>query len=51
MIGIICAMQIEADGIIALMENKKQREIAKMHLQAERLTAKSLLLWFAVWAR
>lgn len=26
MIGIICAMQIEADGIIALMENKKQRE-------------------------
>ena len=23
-------MQIEADGIIALMENKKQREIAKM---------------------
>lgn len=29
MIGIICAMQIEADGIIALMENKKQREIAK----------------------
>ena len=28
MIGIICAMQIEADGIIVLMENKKQKEIA-----------------------
>ena len=51
MIGIICAMQIEADGIIALMENKKQREIAKMTFTSGTLNAKSLLLWFAVWAR
>ena len=29
MIGIICAMQIEADGIIALMENKKQGKLPK----------------------
>ena len=30
MIGIICAMQIEADGIIALCENVKTRTHAKM---------------------
>lgn len=29
MIGIICAMQIEADGIIALMENKSKGKLQR----------------------
>ena len=44
MIGIICAMQIEADGIIALMENKKQREIAKMTFTSGTLNGKELVV-------
>ena len=44
MIGIICAMQIEADGIIALMENKKQREIAKMTFTSGTLNGKDLVV-------
>ena len=44
MIGIICAMQIEADGIIALMENKKQKEIAKMTFTSGTLNGKELVV-------
>ena len=44
MIGIICAKQIEADGIIALMENKKQREIAKMTFTSGTLNGKELVV-------
>ena len=31
MIGIICAMQIEADGLLSLAENKETKTIAKMN--------------------
>ena len=44
MIGIICAMQIEADGIIVLMENKKQKEIAKMAVTSGTLNGKELVV-------
>ncbi|WP_405353853.1 5'-methylthioadenosine/adenosylhomocysteine nucleosidase [Ruminococcus sp.] len=44
MVGIICAMQIEADGILALMENKKQREIAKMTFTSGTLNGKELVV-------
>lgn len=44
MIGIICAMQIEADGIIALMENKEQKEIAKMKFTSGTLNGKELVV-------
>ena len=44
MIGIICAMQIEADGILALMEEKAQRQIAKMTFTSGTLNGKSLVV-------
>ena len=31
MIGIICAMQIEADGLLSLAKNKETKTIAKMN--------------------
>ena len=37
-------MQIEADGIIALMENKKQKEIAKMTFTSGTLNGKELVV-------
>ncbi len=44
MIGIICAMQIEADGILALMGNKKEKEIAKMTFTSGTLSGKELVI-------
>lgn len=42
MIGIICAMQIEADGIIALCENVKTRTHAKMKFNLGTLHGKDV---------
>ena len=44
MIGIICAMQIEANGILALMKEKEQRQIAKMTFTSGTLNGKSLVV-------
>ncbi len=44
MVGIICAMQIEADGILALMDNKEQKEIAKMKFTSGTLNGKEIVV-------
>ena len=44
MIGIICAMQIEADGIIALCENVKTRTHAKMKFTLGTLHGKDVCI-------
>lgn len=44
MIGIICAMQIEADGILALTENKKSTTIAKMNFTTGTLFDKEIVI-------
>lgn len=44
MIGIICAMQIEADGIIALCENVKTRTHAKMNFTLGTLHGKDVCI-------
>lgn len=44
MIGIICAMQIEADGIIALSENAKTESIASMNFTACTLHGRNIVI-------
>ena len=44
MIGIICAMQIEADGIIALCENVKTTTHAKMKFTLGTLHGKDVCI-------
>lgn len=44
MIGIICAMQIEADGILALTENKKSITIARMDFTTGTLYNKEVVI-------
>ena len=51
MIGIICAMQIEADGIIARSEQANAEEIAGMKLFRQNFAARILLLLCVVSAR
>ena len=44
MTGIICAMQIEADGIIALSQNTQTEEIAEMKFTTGTLNGKDIAL-------
>ncbi len=44
MIGIICAMQIEADGLLALAENKQTKTIAKMNFTQGTLFGKDVVI-------
>lgn len=44
MIGIICAMQIEADGIIALSENAKTENIASMNFTTCTLEGRDIVV-------
>ena len=44
MIGIICAMQIEADGVLALCENKKTAEKYGMTFTTGTLNGKELVV-------
>lgn len=44
MIGIICALQIEADGILALVENKSETNIAQMKYASGTLYGKDVVI-------
>ena len=44
MIGIICAMQLEADGIIALSENVKETQIGGMKFYTAALHGREFVL-------
>lgn len=44
MIGIICAMQLEADGILALVENKSETTIAQMKFVSGTLYGKDVVI-------
>ena len=51
MIGIICALDIEADGLKALMENPETTKKRDLNLQAERYLTRTSRFWQAAEAR
>lgn len=51
MIGIICALKIEVDGLKALMENAEATKKLDLNLSAEKFLTRTLCFWSAASAR